>query len=111
MRCEREMRILQCCVNVTISVLEGERDCLAHLAGFRSPSACILSAKTVKARRMQRLYRTKSHGGDLDAGIKLEMSRGCHIDCGGRWWWETKVYGTVALCYTGVNHAGCRKGM
>jgi hypothetical protein len=39
-------------------------------------SKCLhfLSAKTAKARRNQRLYRTKSHGGDLGAGIKPEMS-------------------------------------
>ena len=41
MRCKRDMGILQCCVNVTISVLEGERDRLAYLTRFRSPSACI----------------------------------------------------------------------
>jgi hypothetical protein len=39
-------------------------------------SKCLyfLSAKTAKACRNQRLYRTKSNGGDVGAGIKLEMS-------------------------------------
>jgi hypothetical protein len=102
------MGILQCCVDVTISVLESERDCLAYLTRFRSPSACISYQRKPlrpKTCRNQRLYRTKSYGGDRGAGIKLEMSRECHIDCGGRrWWWETKLDGPVALCCTfGVN--------
>jgi hypothetical protein len=41
MHCKRDMGTLQCCVDVTISVLESERDCLAYLTRFRSPSACI----------------------------------------------------------------------
>lgn len=49
-------------------------------------SRCLyfLSAKIAKARRNERLYRTKSYGGDLGASVKLEMSRGCHVGCHGR---------------------------
>jgi hypothetical protein len=40
MHCKRDMGTLQCCIDVTISVPESERDCLAYLTRFRSPSAC-----------------------------------------------------------------------
>lgn len=63
-------------------------------------SRCLyfLSAKIAEACRNERLYRTKSYGGDLGAGIKLEMSRGCHVGCHGRWWWrETRSVGTCGF--------------
>lgn len=40
-RCKGDVGTLQCRVDVTVSVLESERDCLAYLTRFRSPSACI----------------------------------------------------------------------